>query len=180
MQAASVTDAPVKDLQTVTPDGERTGATIDGLLVRELCTLPDERGELCELYRTAWGLHAATVEHAYLSTVRPGVVKGWVMHRSQDDRIAVLFGALRWVWYDARPESPTSGSVIELTITERNRALVVTPANVWHAVENVGESDAAFVNFPSVPYNHADPDKYRLPLENDRIPFSFESPARVR
>ncbi len=102
------------------------------------------------------------------------------MHRSQDDRIAVLFGAVRWVWFDERPDSSTTGNVVELTLTERNRSLFVTPANVWHAVENVGETDAAFVNFPSVPYDHADPDKYRLPLDNDRIPFSFDSDARVR
>lgn len=164
---------PVKDVQTVTPQGERIGGSIEGLEVRELRTIPDERGEVCELFRSDWELGDAPVEHAYLSTVRPGVVKGWVMHRAQDDRIAVLFGALRWVWFDERPDSPTAGNIVELTVTERNRAVFTTPAEVWHAVENVGVTDAAFVNFPTAPYNHADPDKYRLPPENDRIPFSF-------
>ena len=28
-----------------------------------------------------------------------------------------------------------------------------------------------FVNLPSQPYRHDDPDKYRLPLENDVIPY---------
>ena len=173
MEPAAAIETPLKDVQTVTPEGERIGASIDGLLIRELRTLPDERGELCELYRSVWDIHDASVQHAYLATVRPGMVKGWVMHRSQEDRIAVLFGAVRWVWFDERPESPTSGNVVELTITERNRSAFVTPANVWHAVENVGETDAAFINMPSRPYNHEDPDKYRLPLENDLIPFSF-------
>ena len=171
--ASETATPPLKDVQTVTPDGTRVGEWIDGLLVRRLRTLPDERGELCELYGSAWDMHDASVEHAYLATVRPGVVKGWVMHRSQDDRIAVLFGSMRWVWFDERPDSPTVWNVVELTITERNRALFVTPAKVWHAVENVGETDGAFINLPSKPYNYADPDKYRLPLENDTIPFSF-------
>ena len=175
MERASASAAPLKEVQTVTPEGERIGPSIDGLVVRELRTLPDERGEVCEPYRSLWELGDEPVEHAYLATVRPGVVKGWVMHRSQADRIAILFGAMRWVWYDERPESPTTGNVVELTITERNRAIFVTPANVWHAVENVGEADAAFVNMPSQQYNHADPDKYRLPLDNDRIPFRFSS-----
>ncbi len=169
-----MTGTPIKDIQSVTPDGDRVGPTIEGLIVRELRTIPDERGEVCELYRSTWGLHDAPVEHAYLATVRPGVVKGWVLHRSQDDRIAVLFGALRWVFYDERPDSRTSGTVVEVTLTERNRSLIVIPELVWHAVENVGEGDAAFVNLPSQPYNHVDPDKYRLPLENDTIPFRFD------
>ncbi len=60
------------------------------------------------------------------------------------------------------------------TITERNRALVVIPRFVFHARQNVGETEAAFVNMPSRPYDHANPDKYRLPLKNDLIPFSFD------
>jgi dTDP-4-dehydrorhamnose 3,5-epimerase len=30
------------------------------------------------------------------------------------------------------------------------------------------------MNLPTRPYNHEDPDKYRLPLKNDYIPFSFD------
>jgi dTDP-4-dehydrorhamnose 3,5-epimerase len=48
---------------------------------------------------------------------------------------------------------------------------VSIPAGVWHAVQNVGHDEAAFINMPSQPYRHDDPDKYRLPLENDVIPY---------
>ena len=36
-------------------------------------------------------------------------------------------------------------------------------------------SFGVFFNLPSRPYRHADPDKYRLPLKNDVIPFDFSS-----
>jgi dTDP-4-dehydrorhamnose 3,5-epimerase len=29
-------------------------------------------------------------------------------------------------------------------------------------------------NLPTWPYDHADPDKYRLPIKNDLIPFDFD------
>jgi dTDP-4-dehydrorhamnose 3,5-epimerase len=32
------------------------------------------------------------------------------------------------------------------------------------------------VNFPTRPYDHASPDKYRLPLDTDEIPYEFEDP----
>jgi dTDP-4-dehydrorhamnose 3,5-epimerase len=31
-----------------------------------------------------------------------------------------------------------------------------------------------FINLPTAPYKHADPDKYRLPLDTDEIPYQFE------
>ena len=61
-----------------------------------------------------------------------------------------------------------------MTFGERNRALIVVPAGVWHAVQNVGEREATFINLPTRPYNYEDPDKFRLPLHNDLIPFAFE------
>jgi dTDP-4-dehydrorhamnose 3,5-epimerase len=52
---------------------------------------------------------------------------------------------------------------------------MLIPPGVYHAVQNVGEHDAIFVNMPSAPYNHADPDKYRLPIGNDYIPYQFNA-----
>jgi len=51
---------------------------------------------------------------------------------------------------------------------------VLGPAGVWHAVQNVGPAEASFVNLPSVPYEHDDPDKYRRPFDNDVIPYRLE------
>ena len=44
---------------------------------------------------------------------------------------------------------------------------------MWHAVQNVGQVDAYFVNTPTRPYDHAHPDKRRLPVDSDEIPFSL-------
>jgi dTDP-4-dehydrorhamnose 3,5-epimerase len=38
-------------------------------------------------------------------------------------------------------------------------------------VKNVGHGEAVFVNLPSKPYNHVDPDKYRLPIDAEEIPY---------
>lgn len=44
---------------------------------------------------------------------------------------------------------------------------------MWHAVENVGTTEAAFANLPTRAYHYHEPDKYRLPLDTDEIPFRF-------
>jgi dTDP-4-dehydrorhamnose 3,5-epimerase len=51
---------------------------------------------------------------------------------------------------------------------------VIIPRGIFHAVQNVGEVEAIILDMPSVPYNHANPDKFRLPLKNDLIPYQFE------
>ncbi len=39
------------------------------------------------------------------------------------------------------------------------------PRGVWHAERCIGGKDAMVVNFPTIQYDHTNPDKYRLPLD---------------
>jgi dTDP-4-dehydrorhamnose 3,5-epimerase len=167
-----------KDPQLATPEGEIVGPRIHGMAFRRLPPLEDERGDVTELFRPAWGIHRDPLVYVYRVSLRPGAVKGWVLHRKQDDRIAVVDGVMTWAFFDHREESPTYRLLSVLTFSERNRTLFTIPAGVFHAVKNVGQGDAAFINMPNRAYDHADPDKYRLPLRNDVIPFDFRGPAR--
>ena len=45
---------PVKDLPTVTREGERLGPRIEGVLLRRAITQTDERGTLCEILNPGW------------------------------------------------------------------------------------------------------------------------------
>jgi dTDP-4-dehydrorhamnose 3,5-epimerase len=165
--------AAVKDRQSVTAEGQSTGQLIEGVSVTRLSPREDERGEVCEIYNPAWGVHPAPLVYVYQATLRRGQIRGWVVHREQDDRLFINFGSVRIALYDDR-DSPTYRLLNVFTVTERNRALVVIPSFVFHALQNVGETEAAFVNMPTKPYDHVNPDKYRLPLKNDLIPFSFD------
>ena len=98
-----------------------------------------------------------------------------MVHRKQDDRLFIMLGSLRVILFDDRPESPTYKMINHFTFSERRRGLISIPMGVFHAVQNVGVVDGYFVNLPTRAYDHVDPDKYRLPLENDLIPFSFIS-----
>ena len=163
----------VKDQPTVTRDGKSLGRRIAGLLIRPAITQQDRRGELVEVFNPAWKILPAPMVYAYQATVRPGQIKGWVVHRKQADRIFTSLGSQRWVFFDDRKGSRTRGRLNHFTFGERSRVLIAVPPGVWHAVQNVGTTDALFFNLPTQPYRHNDPDKYRLPLKNDLIPFDF-------
>jgi dTDP-4-dehydrorhamnose 3,5-epimerase len=160
-----------KDVASVGPDGEHLQALIEGVDVRRARTHADERGTLCEIFDPRWGFTDDPLVYAYLATINPGQVRGWVVHREQSDRLFLYAGVLRIVLYDARTESDSFGRVNVLHFGGHDRALVSIPAGVFHAVKNVGDGEGAFINLPSQPYQHDDPDKYRLPLENDVIPY---------
>jgi dTDP-4-dehydrorhamnose 3,5-epimerase len=162
-----------KDHATVAEDGTPLREPIAGVVVRPAVTQMDDRGEVCEIYDLRWGVAPAPVVFVYQAMVRPGMTKGWIVHERQDDRMFVSLGYLRIVLYDAREDSPTNGRINEVYLSERNRGLLIIPQGVFHAVQNVGQVDAYFVNLPTRPYEHANPDKLRLPLDTDRIPFSL-------
>ena len=163
-----------KDPQSVEPSGKRVGQLIDGVVVRDAVTHEDERGDLTEIYDPAWGIMEAPLVYVYQTTIRPGRVKGWVYHKLQHDRLFVSNGWLKIVLYDMRPASPTHGLVNEIFASERRRRLVTIPPLVLHAVENLGLNEGVFVNMPTRPYNHADPDKYRVALDAPDVPYSFD------
>ena len=158
-------DAASKDTQTVTRDGERVQEAIHGVLVRHAVTHADERGALTEVYDERWEFTVEPVSYVYSSTIRPGQVRGWVVHLEQDDRLFFVKGTAKLALYDAREGSQTFGLANLYFLGDHDRALVRIPAGVVHGVKNVGDDEVVFLNLPTEPYAHDDPDKYRFPLE---------------
>ena len=163
-----------KDQPTVTADGAPLEPLIDGVVVRYQRPIEDRRGEVVEVYRPSWGLVPDPLVYVYQVRIRPGAVKGWVVHEHQADRLFFISGVLRWALYDDREGSPTRGRLNDLVFSERAPALLIIPCGVYHAVRNIGTDDAIFINMPTQPYDHAAPDKLRLPLNNAVIPFDFD------
>jgi dTDP-4-dehydrorhamnose 3,5-epimerase len=163
----------IADRQTVSSDGQSVNRVADGVTFRDAITHVDARGSIVEMFDPRWEWHPDPVVYAYSFTVRPGMAKGWGLHKLHEDRYFLMHGELEIVLYDVRPESPTFKEVSKVTLTGHRRRLVNIPAYVWHADRNIGSSDVVVVNFPTTPYDHASPDKYRLPLDTDLIPYSF-------
>lgn len=155
-------------------DWQSVDRPIEGVVVKPLTTLPDHRGTVCEIYRPEWDIHPDPLVYVYQITIRPGQIKGWQKHLEQDDRLFVSSGTVQVVLYDDREDSPTYGAVRELFFGEQNRALFIIPAGVYHALKNVDVRDAVLVNAPTRPYDYESPDKYRLALDNDLIPYRWD------
>jgi dTDP-4-dehydrorhamnose 3,5-epimerase len=169
-----MTPQPQKDRQTVTSDGKSVQPVIEGVAIQSSVTHTDDRGTLCEIFSPHRPVHPAPLVYVYQFTIRPGKIKGWHIHHLHDDRIFISQGEVKVVLYDTRRDSPTFGMVNEFFRSEHDRTIMVIPAFVYHAHQNVGSKDALFISMPTRPYQHDDPDVYRLPLDTDQIPYKLE------
>lgn len=167
----------IKDPSTVTADGKSTKLLPAGVTFRKSTTHLDDRGSVNELFDPRWNWHSDPLVFVYSFTLRPGKIKGWGVHKKHEDRYFVFYGEMLVVLYDAREDSPTFDLVSEVVLSEYDRQLMNIPAGVWHANQNIGQKDVTVINFPTIPYDHADPDKYRLPLDTNLIPYKFKQAA---
>ncbi len=163
----------VRDPQTVTPGGEPTTILPAGVTFHECPTHLDARGSVCEIFDNRWQWHPDPLVFTYLFTIKPGKIKGWGLHKEHEDRYFVIAGEMEVVFYDDRPDSPTYHQVSAVVLSEYNRRLMNIPTGIWHATHNIGIKEAIVINCPTKPYDHANPDKYRLPLDTDQIPYQF-------
>ncbi len=145
---------------------------IDGVVVRELKPIPDERGWLMELMRSDWEVFEKFGQ-AYLTTLYPDVVKAWHYHRKQTDNVVCLKGMLKLALYDSRRSSPTYKQVSELFMGDRKPLLVKIPPLVYHGFKSMGRETAYVINFPTELYNYTEPDELRLPADTKQIPYDW-------
>jgi len=145
---------------------------IDGVSVKRLRIIPDERGRLMEILR-ADDPEFTTFGQVYMTTVEPGVVKAWHYHKKQDDCMTVVSGTAKIVLYDARADSPTRGEVNEFFAGEHNPMLVRIPHEVYHGMKGVGGREAVIINTVTEPYNWEAPDEFRLDPHDNDIPYDW-------
>ncbi len=146
---------------------------IEGVMVKKLKVIPDERGRLMEILRADDEMFSKFGQ-VYMTTAYPGVVKGWHYHKKQFDNMTVLQGMMKIALYDGRENSKTYGEVNEIFAGDHNPVLVHIPPYVYHGFKCISTREALVVNVPSEPYNYGEPDEYRLPPHGGAIPYNWE------
>ena len=145
---------------------------IEGVMVRELRMIPDERGYLMEMLRSDWP-EFERFGQVYVTAVYPGVVKGWHYHKIQTDHFICVHGTAKVVLYDGREGSPTHGEVNEFFLGWQRPRLLKIPPGVLHGFKGISSEMALIVNVPTELYNYGEPDEYRLPAHTDQVPYDW-------
>lgn len=145
---------------------------IHGVKTKQLRPIPDERGRVMELLRCDDEIFERFGQ-VYITTALPGVVKAWHYHKQQTDYFAVIHGMMKIVLFDGRRRSPTYREVNEFFAGIHNPLLIKIPPFVIHGFKCISETEAILVNCPTLPYNAAKPDEFRLPPHSRAIPYKW-------
>lgn len=147
---------------------------INGVEVKKLKSIKDERGFLMEILRNDDGIFERFGQ-TYLTAVNPGYVKGWHFHKKQTDYFVCVKGKVKVVLYDPRPESETKGEIQEFFLSFDNPMLVKIPTGVYHGFEADCNEISFILNIPTELYNYDEPDEHRIPFDSDEIPYKWKS-----
>lgn len=125
---------------------------IDGVRVTPLRRIPDERGAVLHMLRSD-AEHFERFGEIYFSTVYPGAIKAWHLHKEMTLNYAVPVGMIKMVLYDGRDGSPTKGTLQELFVGELDYCLVTVPPQVWNGFKGIGATPALVANCATVAHH---------------------------
>lgn len=143
---------------------------IHDVTISPLRRIPDERGAVLHMLREDSPAFERFGE-IYFSTVYPGVVKAWHLHRRMTLNYAVPVGMVKLVCYDDRPDSPSRGAVQELHVGELDYLLVTIPPLVWNGFKGEGTVPALVANCATLPHDPAEIE--RLDPFDNPIPYDW-------
>jgi dTDP-4-dehydrorhamnose 3,5-epimerase len=161
----------------VDEQGKLKRTPIHDVVVRLIRPVPHEDGHVTEVARASWDNIGGPVVQVHLTTTFPGRHRAWGLHQRSTDRLFVVSGLVKLAVFDGRLDSPTYGCVNEVTLSEKNPALLIIPPNLYHGWKNIGTNEAIIINMPTAMYNYEAPDALDLPWDSEAaariIPYRF-------
>jgi dTDP-4-dehydrorhamnose 3,5-epimerase len=167
-------DTGKKDEQSVTATGERFSPfSIKGVRTIALNNVLTRSGAVTELFRTDWSQILVEPRHVILATMNPGAITDWHKHSRQTDHLIGISGPIKLVLWDGRENSETFGKSDTIRLGVLRPLIAVVPPGIWHGLRNESGAVAHYINVNDVPYNHLDPDNYRLSSEDGTAPVAL-------
>jgi dTDP-4-dehydrorhamnose 3,5-epimerase len=142
---------------------------IDGVVIRPLAKIPDERGTIMHGVRCDDAL--SPLGEVYFKKLYQGVVNGWHVHERLELNFICLVGMVKLVLFDLRQGSPTYGRLQEVFLGDDNYCLVHVPPGVANGSKGMSAPFALICNVashphdPSVIYRRIDPHSNEIPYD---------------
>tara|TARA_B100000780_G_C20888009_1_gene353383 strand:+ start:231 stop:680 length:450 start_codon:yes stop_codon:yes gene_type:complete len=125
---------------------------IEGVTLTPLGQIFDERGKVMHMLREDSSMFSGFGE-IYFSCTYPGAIKAWHLHKQMTLNYAVIYGEIKCVLFDDRPDSKTRGCIDEYFLSPENYFLLTVPPLVWNGWKGLGEHTAIVANCASIPHD---------------------------
>ena len=144
---------------------------IEGVTLTPLGQIFDERGKVMHMLRKDSSIFSGFGE-IYFSCTYPGAIKAWHLHKQMTLNYAVIYGEIKCVLFDDRPDSKTRGCIDEYFLSPENYFLLTVPPLVWNGWKGLGEHTAIVANCASIPHDTNEIE--RRPATDPNIPYDWK------
>ena len=110
---------------------------IEGVILTPLKQIFDERGKVMHMLRKDSPVFSKFGE-IYFSCTYPGAIKAWHLHKKMTLNYAAIFGEIKCVLFDDRPNSKTRGCIDEYYLSPENYFLLTVPPLIWNGWKGIG------------------------------------------
>ena len=150
----------------------RAGGQIDGVILADLKSWPDDRGHFAEIFRDDQPLlEDFVIRQSSVTMTRPGAIKAFHHHEHQSDIFVPVVGEVRIALVDFRAESPTFGWANSIFCGARYLKAVRIPKGVAHGYEVLGHDEMTMVYYTD---RHYDPsDEHRCAHDDPAIGWTW-------
>ena len=170
MDSKGVEICAVREHRVIEGDGSG-GSLIEGVLIRPLRIIPDDRGHFAEIFRASDPIaRGFDFRQSSLTMTRAGVIKAFHYHLDQDDIFCPLAGTVRIVLVDFRKDSKTFGLAQSIFAGDRYMKAVRIPAGIAHGYEVLPGDDLLLVYATNREYDRQD--EYRVPHDDPAVAFT--------
>ena len=144
---------------------------IEGVVITPLKQIFDERGKVMHMLREDSSIFSRFGE-IYFSCTNPGAIKAWHLHKQMTLNYAVIYGEIKCVLYDDRPNSKTRGCVEEYFLSPETYCLVTVPPLIWNGFKGIGQKVSIVANCATIPH---DPNEIeRKSADDPSIPYDWQ------
>ena len=144
---------------------------IKGVKILKRSVFEDSRGEVKHIMKSTDDNFKVFGE-VYCSSINPGIIKGWSLHKKMTINYTVIRGSIKFVLYDSRKNSATINQKQEIILDSLNYVSVSVPPLIWNAFQCIGMKKAYVINFTDYPHSKVETIKMD-PYEKDIINYNW-------
>lgn len=145
---------------------------IEGVIITPLKQIIDDRGKVMHMLREDSAIFSKFGE-IYFSCIYPGAIKAWKQHKEMTLNCAGIYGTIKFVLFDSRPESKTQGQVQEFILSPDNYFLLTIPPMIWTGFRGLGEQISILANCANIMHNQEE--SLRIEPFDKSIPYKWDN-----
>lgn len=145
------------------------GSVIAGVTLHPLRQISVPKGDLWHAFKCTDDGFMGFGE-AYFTQIQPHEVKGWKRHNRYTLNLVVAVGAVKFVIYDDRANSPTQGQFQEITLSpDGNYQRLTVAPGLWMAFAGADEQTSMLMDLIPEVHDPSESDRKEL----SEIPYNF-------